>query len=137
MGMYTEVYFRAEVSNEAAEIMRYVSEEGFKASRWILPKHPFFDTERFPMVFSGRSAYFPGGQPLTIVRAADDSYAKYGPDADKWSLVEFRANLKDYDGEIDLFFDWVEPYVRDEGFMGYSLYEGRSIPISYSKGESR
>jgi quinol monooxygenase YgiN len=51
--------------------------------------------------------------------------------------VSFRANLKNYDDEIDKFFDWVAPHVRDSGaektFLGYSQYEENDEPRLYYK----
>lgn len=133
MGVYTEIYFRSQVSNWAADIMKYVAETGYNSQRVLLPRDPFFDAPRFPAVFTGRSAYFPGGIDLTITPSMNDPYERYGFDSFRWSIVEFRANLKNEDNEILKFFQWIESRVRDNGFMGYSLHEEDTVPIFYSK----
>mgnify|MGYP003522795381 CR=1 FL=1 len=45
-----------------------------------------------------------------------------------------RADLKDYNGEIESFFNFISKYVEDYGskvFMGYSLYEEDVEPTLY------
>lgn len=50
--------------------------------------------------------------------------------------VSFRSSLKNYDGEIEAFFDWVTPHVVNSGapgrvFIGYSLSEDATEPTLY------
>lgn len=134
MGMYTEVFFRAEISAWAAETIH-----GFRIN-WphcAIPDHPFFTKDRANMVLGGGSAYFPGESHFKWTLGSEDSYVKFCGDPDNWAIVEFRSSLKNYDGEIESFFDWVTPYVRDGGgggsrdMIGYSLYEEADSPTIY------
>lgn len=58
------------------------------------------------------------------VVAALQHMAGEGERPENWAFM-LHANLKNYDGEIAKFFDWIDPYVEgSEGdYMGYSLYE--------------
>lgn len=42
--------------------------------------------------------------------------------------VNIRANLKNYDNEIDKFLHWLAPYIDTEGFIGYTRYEEYDDP---------
>ena len=42
--------------------------------------------------------------------------------------VNIRANLKNYDNEIDKFLHWLTPYIDTEGFIGYTRYEEYDDP---------
>jgi hypothetical protein len=126
MGMYTEIFFRAEVDWDAYAIIEAIHNDA-PPGRW--PDHPFFSTPRFDLVTSCSSYYFPGANHYRA--EIDETYM--GPAY----YVSFRANLKNYDDEIDKFFDWVAPHVRDSGaektFLGYSQYEENDEPRLYYK----
>ncbi|MET4703074.1 hypothetical protein [Frigoribacterium sp. UYMn621] len=136
MGMYTEINFRAEMvpewANDPKVGMAFTAlreGSGYGTPREILPEHEFFDCDRWASVASCGSYYFPLGNHNEWVHDYQGGYY--------WS---FRANLKNYDDEINKFFDWVDPYIREgEGtFLGYSLYEQGNQPIHFfKKGESR
>ena len=119
MGMYTEIFFRAVVREEAAEIM------GGAARTGILPEKgdPFFNHARAAMLFRrAGSAYFPKANHFEI---QPEMYS-----LDRWS-VSFRANIKNYEREIQEFFYWVAPHVCESGFIGYQLYEEDILPTLY------
>lgn len=124
MGMYTEVFFRAEVDKEAYFIMREAS-VGVTFER---QPHPLFTKPRFSQLFRGGSAYFPAANHF---KSEADPWASHPP----IRSVSFRANLKNYDGEIQAFFDWVRPHCVTEGFIGYSLYEEADMPTLYFAGD--
>lgn len=44
-------------------------------------------------------------------------------DISKTWKINIRANLKNYDSEIEEFLDWLEPYIGTEDFIGYMRYE--------------
>ena len=51
----------------------------------------------------------------------------------QWFLLN-RSDLKNYEGEIESFFDWVAPYAEknsDKQFIGYELYEEDDEPTMY------
>ena len=119
MGMYTEVFFAAEVDEHAYQILREVIDTGSLSG----DGHAFFDKPRAALVFRGSSAYFPGANHAIV--EVDDWGS--GPAA-RACYVSFRANLKNYDGEIEAFFDWVKPHCVDTNFIGYSMYEEAESP---------
>lgn len=128
MGMYTEIFFRAEVDDEAYNVIRAIHNR----EDYDWPDHPFFRTDRFDVITTMSSYYFPQANHVEFAR--DDSQYVKG----QW--VSFRSNLKNYDGEIEKFFDWVSPHCRSSGydktFIGYSQYEEADEPtIRYKVGD--
>lgn len=138
MGMYTEILFRAEMVQDWAEDPKVkLAIETLSGSdypyvedgqRHLLPDHPFFDCPRWQSISRCESYYFPLGNHNGWVYDFQGGYY--------WS---FRANLKNYDGEIAQFFDWIDPYLRGlKGeFIGYSLYEEGDSPTLYFKGGAK
>ena len=107
MGMYTEIFFRAEVDEEAYEEMLWSSNHS--------------------RVMNSGSAYFPEVEPTGPRFYHDTLYNHYN--------VEFRSSLKNYHGEIEDFFAWVAPHCISTntygGFIGYSLYEEDRYPTLF------
>lgn len=132
MGMYTEVYFNAEVRKDVAEWVESLEWEGLG-----FDGHPFFSCDRWWSVFRGASAYFNGPAWIRVVPCEEDEYGKYGPEAEKWAMLSLRASLKNYDNEVEYFFDWIRPFLREgtgggsRGMIGYSLYEESDEPTIY------
>lgn len=127
MGMYTEIYFRAELARdvpvEVVEILKSMSDFRNPEPE-ELPDHPLFQCSRWRNVGCGGSAYF----PITKSEIYLDKYSA------QWHVF-FLANLKNYSGEIGHFFDWIDPYLdsREGEFLGYSLYEEDDNPILYHR----
>ena len=135
MGMYTEILFRAEMVQNWSEDPKvklaidtlsksyspYIEDD----QRHLLPSHPLFDCDRWQSLSRCGSYYFPLG-----------NHNEWVPDFQGGYYWSFRANLKNYSGEIEHFFDWVDPYLREltGGFIGYSLYEEGNSPTMYFKG---
>ena len=131
MGMYTEVWFRAEIKPKHWSAVDLAIEASEAWSNEPPHDHPFFKTARWPMVFRGRSYYFP--QPGFF--RWDQPVDHYGRDMRE---LAFQSSLKNYDFEIEAFFDWITPLTAAEpgGFLGYSLYEESNTPVLYHvKGE--
>lgn len=129
MGMYTEILMRGEIRKDAPDdvraVLRYLVRGEEKPE--TLPEHPFFKCERWEYVATMNSAYLP-----VVSRS---SLEKSG-----WGDSEYlyvHAQLKDYDGEIEKFFDWVDPYIdgTPDQFLGYSLYEEDEVPRLFHKRE--
>jgi len=122
MGMYTEVYFRAELKAETPpEVIALLAAwVGGYADLLPLPEHEFFKCGRWASLPVGGSAYFPTGGSPTFSRSEYGGY---------WTLI-FRSSLKNYDDEAAKFFDWIAPYLMaSEGeFLGYTLYEEAETP---------
>ena len=107
MGMYTEIFFRAEVDEDAYMEMLYSNEHS--------------------RVMGSGSSYFPEVEPTGPKFYHDTHYNHYN--------VEFRSSLKNYNGEIEDFFAWVAPHCvapnTAGGFIGYSLYEENRYPTLF------
>lgn len=134
MGMYTKINIilpiKNDTSNDIKEILQSMFEgddiEDMKRKQLKLPSHKFFEGNRriwFPA--SGGSYYFTG----TV-----NSNIKYTSDAgDNQMVLHIDTDFKNYDDEIELFLDWIQPYV-DAGqneFLGYSRYEETFNPTLY------
>lgn len=127
MGMYTEIYFRADLSPDVPEyvveyLQRMVGDIEEKEHMFSKPDHELFSCPRWAYLGCGGSAYFPITQ----------SKINFDPFTATWQVF-FLANLKNYGGEIHHFFDWIDPFVasRQGEFLGYSLYEEDDVPILY------
>lgn len=124
MGMYTEIVAGFAVRSDAPEavketVRRLCAGDAVDAHRH---EHPFFSCERWNLLALCGSYYFPGP---THSLAVDDSI-------NGLLRISIRSNLKNYDGEVERFWEWVAPYAetgRDyEEFVGYSLYEEEHHP---------
>lgn len=122
MGTYTEIFFKGEIPDEQVNIITSL----YLGQEFSRPDHPFFLTARASLLFSGGSAYFPGTNPLHVEPIYVDSFTQA-------KHVSFRANLKNYNNEIEKFFDWIEPHLREPGFYGYLQHEEALTPKLYIK----
>lgn len=117
MGMYTEINvcfdLRQDVSMDVVGILHALIDDVELPSLVVLPKHEFFRCDRWKMVCCCGSYYFDG---LTHSIMSFDMISK------TWK-VNIRANLKNYDSEIEKFLDWLVPYIKTCGFIGYARYE--------------
>jgi hypothetical protein len=127
--MYTEIYARGTLKRstpqEVITILKAMAMEAENPE--TLPEHELFKCYRWDVLGCGGSAYF----PATLSTVYKDDYSN------NWAFL-FHANLKNYDGEIGKFFDWIDQYVEGgEGeFMGYQLYEEHEpeqAPLCYFK----
>jgi hypothetical protein len=132
MGMYTEVFARAtlkkDVPQEVVDALKVMASGCDEEPVAVLPEHELFQCSRWDLLGRCSSAYFPNTAKSVV---ATDWYSK------QWTFV-LHANLKNYGGEIEKFFDWIDPYVESlEGeFLGYELYEDvdpNTGPILYYK----
>ena len=122
MGMYTELHFNAELRRdtppEVLEVLRFML--GEVEAQPQLPDHALFSAPRWRMVFRCDSYYFDADTHSTL-RFDDISCSHY---------LCIRANLKNYDDEIDKFVDWITPYLdkREGDFLGFKRYEEDEDP---------
>lgn len=102
MGMYTELSVSAELKDltelEINALMWMVGEIDQPSS---LPNHELFKCDRCEYMLRMRSYYF----PFTI-----DPVLKLDPIDNQYRLVT-RSNMKNYEGEIELFIDWLKPFI--------------------------
>ena len=132
MGMYTEVVFKATISKkaigaEAFYILDYMFNEHsqIELEDLALPKHDFFECGRWMHI--GRSS----------------SFYHHPKAVNSWCIPPYdfpivyifsRSDIKNYDNEIEKFFEWVTQYdIAPEGdFIGYSLSEvGEKVTAYY------
>ena len=122
MGMYTEIVIKCDIECKdmiALDVLNYMFNNGSEPSE--LPEHAFFKCDRWDMIGSCSSYYhIPATQNFF-----DGSY------------LFSRSDIKNYDDEIRLFFDWVSQYINSpEGVcIGYSWYEEEDKPELVILGE--
>ena len=120
MGKFTEINVCFDLIKDTpknvSDILKYLIECNEEPT--VLPKHEFFNCERWGVVACCDSYYFDGMTNSKIV--FDDILKCY--------KVNIRANLQNYDDEIDKFLHWLVPYIATEGFIGYTRYEEYDVP---------
>jgi len=122
MGMYTEFHFNVELKQNAPrsviEVLEYML--GTREKRPELPDHPLFATSRWRIMLQMDSYYFDADTYSTL-RFDEISNAYY---------LCVRCNLKNYDNEIELFINWINPYIDafEDDFLGFSRYEETESP---------
>ena len=85
-----------------------------------LPNHNLFKTYRWDFMLRCSSYYH---TPFNLTKLHYDDIAK------SYYLTS-SSDFKNYDDEVNLFFDFIKDYV-EEGFLGYSLYEEDEVPTLY------
>lgn len=129
MGMYTEIYLKVSLKHDTPEeviniLKHMVDDEDYTYIEVDakLPKHPLFNTHRWDFMLCCSSYYH---IPFSTMELRYDEISKS-------YYLTGRADLKNYDGEIDKFFDWIRPYCEyPDEFIGYSLYEEDKKPKLY------
>lgn len=117
MGMYTEILIKCDIdesrlSETDLKILDYLFNG--KEEPEVLPDNEFFKCSRWRLIGSCSSYYH--------IPWSDSKY-------DKGYLFS-RSDIKNYSGEISLFFDWIRPLLGQvEGdCIGYSWYEENQAP---------
>lgn len=127
MGHYTEFVFaaklKADTPDEIIDTLKMVVEG---PPENVVIDHPFFKCDRWRWFGSQSSQMFGYTRPASNV--------DYDHIANQW-MVSIRCSLKNYQGEIDHFIDWIKPYVEygsgDCNLLGYSMDEDGDIPVMY------
>lgn len=127
MGMYTEIYVKAtfpkDTPKEVIEVIKYMMGQS-ETNPESLPDHPLFGDTRWRYMLQCSSYYH---VPKSVGEFWHDHISN------GWYLVS-RSDLKNYDNEIEHFFNWISPYVEksnEKTFIGYSLYEENNEPTLY------
>jgi hypothetical protein len=129
MGMYTEIYVKAEFPGNTdpivIKVLRHMMDEDVGLDESEIPCHPLFKTSRWEFMLRCCSFYH--------VPFRTGEFKQEGICGD-WYLVN-RSDFKNYEGEAELFFDWIKTYISKNGseptFMGYTLYEEDWEPKFY------
>jgi len=121
MGMYTEIYINVDLKEETPDDIIKV----LKAMCGMLPDQECSEVlvdypDRWVCLFSDMSYY----TPCTSCR-----FLNFDKISNKWSLLG-KGDIKNYEGEIEKFFEWIMPYVDGYpgDFIGYSRYEEDQKP---------
>jgi hypothetical protein len=116
MGMYTEIYVNVNLKKETPDDVIKV----LKAMCRMLPDQECSEVlidypDRWSCLFSNMSYYTP---------STNCSFLEFDGITQRWSLLG-KGDIKNYEGEIEKFFEWIIPYVDgySEDFIGYSRYE--------------
>jgi len=124
MGMYTELVLSVELRKErpanVIPVLTYlINGEGDEPTD--LPDHPFFEKRRWRMVGRGSSYYFANPEPIGRLHLGNIT---------KTYHFTMWCNLKNYQGEIEAFCDWLAPYVHTWGreILGWTRYEEEDVP---------
>jgi hypothetical protein len=125
MGMYTELHYNVELRKDVpAQVLATLR---YMLGGYDQPEtkcdHPLFTTDRWAVMLRMSSAYFPA---RTHSELFERDY--------RWYLG-VRCNLKNYGGEIELFTEWLDPYVEafKGDFLGFSRYEESEDPVIIRK----
>lgn len=122
MGMYTELVLKCEVQHflpkDVEDILNFLFNSRDVPEE--LPKHPFFECDRWRHI-GNRSSYY----------HIPWCHSKYSE-----NYIFCRCDLKDYDKEIELFLDWLSPYLYCPvgACIGWTWYEEDDVPtLIYKK----
>lgn len=126
MGMYTEIFARGLLKRDTpAEVVEALLAMMGGDTPATLPDHELFKTARWENLGFSSSAY----HPTPMQSAVKDSYFAKGQQE-----FVLHSSLKNYGGEIELFFNWIDPYVEGSkgDFLGYSLYEEQDMDWAHT-----
>lgn len=122
MGMYTElnigVNLVSSTPDYVIDIIKYMLNPESEYDEIKLPDHPLFKTARWRYMLLSDSYYFGG---------TTNSCMEYDG-IFKQHELNVRSNLKNYESEIELFLNFIQPYIDFHGFIGYMRYEEFDIP---------
>lgn len=117
MGMYTQLHLastlKPDTPIEVIETLKYMLGDSDLPPTNL--EHPLFNTERWVIMLRCDSYYFDTDTRSTL--RMDHIGSEY--------VLNVMSNFKNYDSEIDLFLEWIDPHLdKYEGeFLGYSRYE--------------
>ena len=129
MSMYTEIYVKVvlkeDVNINVIDVLKYMlGMDNIELEDLILPNHSLFTTNNWHYMLRSGSYYH---VPYVV------SLFEYNNISENYYLV-VRSDFKNYQGEVEKFFDWISPHVEKDGdktFIGYSLYEEDDEPKLY------
>jgi hypothetical protein len=128
MGMYTELVISTRIidDSEVINVLKLMTDLGVSEIE-ELPKHPLFETPRWRHMLRSASYYFV---------PTPSSLLEYDGIGENWSFIN-RSDFKNYDNEINLFLDWLDPYIDSSAgeMIGYSRYEECDAPTIRYKGK--
>jgi len=141
MGMYTEIvvklnFTRKQVGDNNFNILDYMfnpdtnlmTNDHKPLGSIEIPNHEFFRCQRWDCVGNMSSFYHHPERVNSWIADRDNKDDVY---------LFARNDLKNYDGEIQKFFDWINTLniSYDGDFIGYSIYEEEKTPTIYNQKE--
>lgn len=125
MGMYTELIFGASLKSDTPKIviesLKYMIGETKKK-----PKDFPLPNGRCEWLFRGSSYYFGVSSAVSKIWK-DDISGEY--------IISTRSNIKNYEGEIETFLEWIKPYIEsgsgERDMYAIVIYEEQSEPTVY------
>lgn len=132
MSMYTEIYVKAvlkeDVDDNVINILKYMlGMDNIELEDLTLPSHSLFETNNWHYMLRPGSSYH---IPYTV------KLFEYNDISENYYLV-VRSDFKNYQDEIEKFFDWIKQYLEQDyykTFIGYSLYEDDEPRLYYVEG---
>jgi hypothetical protein len=123
MGMYTELVLKCEIKKDTppdviAVLRHLFADDNIPAT---LPEHEFFKCGAWSRIGSC-SSFYHHPRPVNDYNTESSFQA---------ARIFSRSDLKNYDGEIEKFIDWVSPYLDcdEEQCIGWSWYEECDSPM--------
>lgn len=124
MGMYTAlslgIELRRDCPADIVRVLQYLVRDTDRQPPCILPKHDFFQCDRWRHVLTSTSYSFSfrSHRRLTF----DDVTTS-------WHLTSF-SSIKNYSDEIGHFLDWIAPFLDESmlGLIGWRMYEAANGP---------
>lgn len=118
MGMYTEIYvnmdFKTETPPEVISVLQAMCAQDDSAE--CLKDKP----RRWSHLFNNGSFYTPNTECANLT---------FCEISNSYSLLA-KGDIKNYEGEIEQFFDFVKPWCDDpDSFIGYYRYEEAREPV--------
>ena len=127
MGMFTEFLFQGETKANLPENVKELIDYFFHGHSHITKNpepmigHPFFNCDRWKHIGHAASYYF---SPFSL-RHKIEHIQKDGTER-----VFLLCNLKNYFNEIELFLNWIDPYM--EFYWGHYWYEESDKPTFFT-----
>ena len=124
--MYTKISldlkFKENLPLEVVEALKVMVGEADSNlyTRSDFPEHELFNTPRWDFMLLCSSFYH---TPFSFAKL------NYSDISEQYYLTS-SSDFKNYDNEVELFFDFIKDYV-EEGYLGYSLYEEDIVPTQY------
>jgi hypothetical protein len=125
MGMYTQVFLAIELNELVNQDVLYTLHTMVIDSMYIVKGNEkvVFESERSAIMFKCSSAYF---VDIVVSKLQYDEHFK------TWKLL-VHSHFKNYDNDIEEFIEFIKPYCRRKGLIGYSRYEEDEQPTLYFK----
>lgn len=124
MGMYTEVFFRAELKDDTPEsLLQWLNKGNDDFFDGPYENHPFFEMYDWQWILKGSSGY----HPVAFYKFEPSWKDKYGHNP---ATLSFLSSSKGGYSAAGKFVEWIAPYVDQYpgSYVGYRHYEEDDTP---------